>query len=327
MIDSRNGSRTQLIALTISLIAPLIIVYFLACNEVVTSLSDQFLLTIGLFIAFELINLLYLTSQISKKQIELYNLWSVQSEGDQQLTNIRACFANLLQTSYGKKDVFVAHFMRMFKELESDIREVSEKKSLRTQANHFLSVDNILNAFVADEDRIWRYTWRVEEDEVLFPDPTWKLYFEKTAIMAREKNLKGIRTIFIADDLHFSNIPRYKKVLDFFKTNPGLDCRLMSKSGYDVICKDNGIPILNPDFGIYGITLLFLTEQYEPEIIGVFSKDESQVKKYQQLFDTMWNSDAITHKNPSSATTQVTLQELFEFDELQVISASEGNDG
>jgi hypothetical protein len=68
------------------------------------------------------------------------------------------------------------------------------------------------------------------------------------------------------------------------------------------------------DFGIYGDILLFLTEQYEPEIIGVFTKNRTQIQHYRHLFDSMWGS-AIARKNPSTAVERVTLEELYAFDE------------
>ena len=56
------------------------------------------------------------------------------------------------------------------------------------------------------------------------------------------------------------------------------------------------------DFGIYGPQMLFRVEQYDP-YCGIYSKSETEVKRYSALFNEVWNFESITHENPENAVT------------------------
>ena len=133
--------------------------------------------------------------------------------------------------------------------------------------------------------------------------------------MARQKQIKEIRTILIIENANTMDSSRFNKLLDFFHTNVGMECSIILKEDFHVILKGNGVTCSFLDFGIYGNTLIYLGEQYEPEIIGTFSKDQVLIQNLKKLFDSMWESPIVSINNPSTAKNQVTLAELFKFDE------------
>jgi hypothetical protein len=316
-MDNKIDLKKQIIALVVSLLTSLIISFIPDWTKVSFTTADQVLLATGLFIAFLLLDVLWIIGQYADKVIKNNNEWKVENSCDIELTNIRNYFHQLTQDSYGPRDLFVGHYLKEIRKISNSIREAAEKKEVLVQADHLLSVDNVLDAFQGDDDRIWRYTWPFSDDSVLFSEVPWKRYFEVTATMLQKKKIKGIRALFIIKDHSLLVGARFCKILDYMSCTPGMDCRIILKDVFQVIAKDNGISPEYPDFGIYGKKLLFITSQYEPVTMGVFIKEEKQIDKYIRLFDTIWDSQSITKKNPSQNRKCITLQELFEFDDQQ----------
>lgn len=308
--------KRQVIVLILSLTISILLSFVPEWTGTPIKLAEKILFILGLFNVFQLLNILWTVSNSAARQAKEYELWSLREIGDRELTNIRACFAQIVRESYGEKDLFVTHFIEEFHELANKIENVAKRQELRVQADHFLHVDNVLDAFQGDHEKIWRYIWPISADGKLFDNLPWKRYFEATAGMVRQ-NIEQIRAIIILDDLRLTAVPRVKKLLDFFYTSEAMDCRIIKRVDYETICADNNIPANYLDFGIYGTRLLFLTEQYEPDIIGIFTKNAILIRNYKNLFDTMWNSTSITKPNPSNTTRIVTLGELFTFDDDQ----------
>jgi hypothetical protein len=268
------------------------------------------------FCAPILIRIFWLASKVAARVEHEEKLWDLCEDCDTQLHNIRSCFVQIIRERYGPNDLFVTHFQKELDELAKKIKEVAERRQLRVRADHFLNVDNVLDAFQGARDRIWRYAWPIDGDHKLFDDLAWKRYFEKTTKMAKQREIKEIRTVLVLDDAKLFDSPRVQKLFDFFHTNEGFDCYTISAGDFRAICSDTGLSPNYIDFGIYGDILLFLTEQYEPDIVGVFSKDQATIKRYSHLFDSIWES-AIARKNPSRTLEHVTLEELYAFDETE----------
>lgn len=315
-----NELKKQIIVLVISLAVSIFLSFVPAWTGIELTLYEQILFSISLFIVFLLLDILWIVAHRLNQLSREAELWLLRNNGDWELSNIRTSFAKIVQDSYGKRDLFVAHFMKEFQRLSNKIKDVTEKQELRVAADHFLSVENVLDAFSGEDERIWRYTWPLSAGEKLFDELPWRRYFEATSKMLNEKKIECSRSILILDNLALIKDSRIEKLMNFFHSNQKMDCRLISYDVYQKICFDNGLPSHYNDFGIYGRRLLFRTEQYKPEIIGTFSKDINLISNYVNLFDAMWTSDSITRKNPSTVTEIVTLEDLFKFDDEHPIS-------
>lgn len=307
--------KRQIIVLVVSLVTSIIFGFSPSWTGVQLTTSEQLIFTVVLFIAFLLLDITWLLSGIFIHHQKEEDLWLLREACDTELSDIRASFYHIARESYGNKDLFITYFIKKFQKLSNDIKEVAEKKELHVQADHFLYLENVLDAFHRDDERIWRYTWPISSDETLFEDLHWRRYFERTTDMALQRQIKEIRAILIIENPHMRELPRFKKLLDFFHTNSGMKCSIILKDKFNVILRGNGIVCNFMDFGIYGNTLLYLGEKYEPEIIGTFSKDPVLIQNYKKLFDSIWESPNLSKINPSTAKTQVTLEELFKFDE------------
>jgi len=316
-MTSVHELKRQIVVLVVSLLASFAFVWIFDLTGVDFSTSEQFIFGVLLFVAFLLLDVFFLANKIAGREAREEELWTLREPFDKDLTNVRNCFIRIIRESYGDKDLFVAHFTKQVHQLGESIMDVAEKRELRVQADHFLSVENVLDAFQGDSERIWRYTWPIHAEQRLFDDHPWKHYFEKTTTMVEQAEIKEIRAVLVLDEPQLVEAPRVKRLLDFYHTNRGFECFIINQQDFQSICTANSVPVHYIDFGIYGNRLLFLTEQYEPEIIGVFTKDTTRIQHYKNLFDSLWGSVSVGRKNPSTAAQRVTLEELYEFDASQ----------
>jgi hypothetical protein len=278
--------------------------------------ADQVLLGAIVFTVFVLFDVLIVLAITAKNQVQAHELWKVREKGDALLSNIRACLEKLANQAYGDKerDLFVNHFHNRLAQIEGNVREVADKGELRVQEDHFCSAEQVLGTVTGDLDPVYRFTWELEDDEPLFADLNHRLYFEKSATMLRQRSMKEVRVIFVINDVSALKAVPVAKLMDFFNTNDGFDCRIVKSSDYEQLCKGNGIAPQFNEFGIFGSRLLFLTEDDQPTV-GVFTKDRARIEKYTYFFDLIWETISVVKKNPSMATVRVPMAELFSMGE------------
>lgn len=311
-----NEIKKQLIVLLLSLLLSVLTVVIPDWAKLNFNKADEIFLGVMLFISFLLIDVFWMVTKYADREKKEEQKAVLRDHFDKTLASIRTCFSHISGVSYGTKDLFVTHFVKQVHDLELKIREVAERQELRLRADHFLNLDNVLDAFQGDPDRIWRYTWLIDSKHRLF-DHNWKRYFDRTASMLEKGEIKQARSLLVLDDMKLLTSPRVAKLLDFYHTHKGMECWVISRSDYLEICADSGVPASYLDFGIYGTRLLFLTEQYEPEIIGVFTKEPKAVEHYRLFFDSMWGTPSVAKRNPSGATGAVSLEDVFALDEKE----------
>lgn len=285
------------------------------------TLGEQLLLPLIVFVVLTQFEMLVLSIWSQAQQTHEFKLWKLRNEVDQKLANIRSCFDRIVQGSYSGRDLFIDHFDREIEDLTRKINEATEKQELRVQNHHFQSVDNVMNAFLGEKEPILRYLWVLAPGEQLFDQYAWNRYFELTAEMVSNGHIRAVQGLLMVDQLDALNDARIDKLLAFYLTNKGQDCRIILRHDFEMICEDWDIPLNYIDFGIYGTRLLFRTESYDPTV-GTFTKDSGLIRKYTKLFDTLWQSGT-TRPNPSTTTEVVTVEILMQFDADQVVRYQE----
>lgn len=306
--------KRQLVVLVASLLISILAATLPDWASISFTTADQVVLGVLLFLVFVSLDIYFLTSEVVSRERHEAQLWAVRTPLEQFLACIRTSFEQLIRSSYGERDLFINHFMREVRQLDGDLRDVAQKGELRVQAEHFLSVDNVLDVFRGTANRIWRYTWFIDPGEWLFADLAWRRYFERTTGMLEAGEIAEIRIVLVLSEPSLVDTRRVDTLLRYFASHRGFGCWYMSRADYAAISTDMQIPASQLDFGIYGDRLLFLTEQYTPEIVGVFSKDPNRIRRYTHLFDALWGSPAVATKNSARGTPVLTLEELFAAD-------------
>lgn len=302
------------ISILLGIFLPVIVNIISGGTEKVT-ISEQILFALVLSIFFMFLEFLYSYNESLQLKKEDHKFWEIKNRGDQDLYNMRASYHVVVQDSKTENDIFVLHFEKEFKKLKKKISEVADKKELFVSADYFLNADNVLKVFPSFEESTWRYVWKIENIDIpLFKEHSWRQFFEKTAKMVQQKKMKEIRAIIVISKPEFIKSERIKKLLDFFKTNEKINCRLIAIEDFESVCKLNSVEISLSDFGLYGNQLLF-TEKYQGgEVSGFFSKDASQIHDYSKLFECFWEAKTITDDNPSEESTTIDVDTLIRFD-------------
>ena len=237
----------------------------------------------------------------------------IKSNCDAILMNIRMDFGTLLEESISQDDLFVKYSLEKLEGLSRNLREASEKKELRVEEHHFESVDAVLAPFMKERKRILRYVWIPDLKEPFFEYLPWRLYFKHACTLAKDKQLSEIRTVLVLEDMADLANDRMKLLLGFYKTQKRLECMLVTRKEYDTRIADAHFHHKFLDFGIYGSSLLYLSESFVP-CVGVFVKDDKAIQKYIGVFDAMWDSST-TIANPATTDEEIGVDELIARDE------------
>jgi hypothetical protein len=303
-----------LFSIIIGTFLPSVITYFSRGNLSIT-LGEQFIIGICSFIAISFIEFLYFYNLSLQYTMKEHKFWEIKINGDNELYNIRTNFHKVVEDSKSENDIFILHFQKEFKKLQRKIFDVAEKKELFVAADYFLNADNVLKIFPSFEESKWRYVWKIDKiDEPLFDEHAWRSFFEKTAKMVLAGKMKEIRAIIVLSKIEFLESERIKKLLDFFKTNTNIDCKLITYKSYENVCKYNSVETSLADFGLYGSQLLFTEKYNEGEVSGFFSKDSFHISDYSNLFERFWESNTITEVNPSIESITIDVDTLIKFD-------------
>lgn len=291
--------------------------------------GDQFILGTAVFVAFLLFDVILIQSSILQVRLGEFKIWNLQDQADLELTKIRHHFSKLAKEAHGPNDLFVSYFMKDIRNLEENIENASEVKQMRIKDDYFLNVEGVFDAFYGAEEKTLKYTWPIAKGEVLFANLSWKRFFEVSIAMLHNKRITAIQVLMVVESLDdvrtdVSSLGnRMSTLLCFFKAL-GISCKFISRATLNSICDQNGIEKGYLDFGLYGKRMLFRSEKYEPEYIGIYSKDQWVIEQYTRLFDTIWKAESVVLETPVARTQPVTLAKLFEVDAGESPSTQSG---
>lgn len=313
----------QIVTLLISLSVSILLGFILNWLDISLSTGEQVLTTIMLFIAFVVLDILWVSERANSYAKHENDLWVQRSEGEGEIGNIRYYFGKLVDNAQGKSDLFVSYFERSINNLEREIRNAVEKKEISIDESYFFRIEGavdtfigeiIFDIFIHDPNPILKYTWPILKNDPLFDDYQWRRFFEASIKMLAKKRIRGIQVIIICENLKHLEEPSMVKLLGFFKIIPGLGCKIILSNDYQTVCIQNGVLAQYSDFGIYSNKMLFRRKQDKAEYVGTYTKDCKVISTYQRLFDIIWASDVIALTNPSKNTMPISLQELISFD-------------
>ena len=267
-----------------------------------------------LFSALLLINVLILLRTVAATRQGELERWAAEGALDAHLTAISKEYSALVKKRHGDDDLFVAHYHREISDLGSDIHKSSHLDELWVGERHSQTVGKVMSAFLAETKPVHRSVWIMEPNERLFELQPDREYVSDFVKAATKRSFGGVRTLcVVASEEHLKDV-RIRAFLDFYKTTPKFECRVVLGKEYESARADDQISERFIDFGIYGTRMMFLTASYEGVRKGVFVRRKAQVDKYTEFFDRIWNS-RFAKENPSNRKSRLTLEELIAIDE------------
>lgn len=272
-----------------SIIIPLLIDHF---NKDLFTLTDGIILGFLIIITLTLSELLFLVQHVYDTEIQQTTLWKHRNEIDITLGRIRSDIHLLIQ-SEGADSFYFEHYRSEIQWLEERLEDTIARKEIILDRYHIDATRVLLSIFDDPKHNIFRATHLLWETGDEF-DVTYQIYFNAWLEKMRKNSVGEIRRVFIYHDLDDFNHKNVIKLLAFHKsTKLPLHSKIVSRSELRRFKADFNITDGVEDFGIFSDLYLYLGSSRDKEqIAGVFSKDDTKIKRYISCFDALWNSPA-----------------------------------
>ena len=316
------GWKPQCVFLSGSLVVTIVSTFIPGWTDRPFKPPEQVILAVSVFSAFLVIDVLLLVRTVAATRQKELERWGAEEALDAHLTAIRKEYSALVRKRHGDDDLFVAHYNREIRDLGSDIHKSSHLDELWVGDRHSQTVGKVMSAFLAETKPVHRSVWIMEPNERLFELQPDREYVSDFVKAATKRSFGGVRTLcVVASEEHLKDV-RIRAFLDFYKTTPKFECRVVLAKEYESALADDQISAEFIDFGIYGTRMIFLTASYEGVRKGVFVRRKAEVDKYIELFDRIWNSQ-FAKANPSNRKCRLTLEELIVIDEGETCEMSQ----
>lgn len=276
------------------------------------NLGISLLLGCSTFMIIELITLVFYSISYTKQQIEDEKFMDNISEYSHLLHDINRFYYNIKKDSHGDHDLFVIYAQKEIEKLHNVLGKAANQKEFSISSDYIINAGGVFDAFSQTSDKTLKMTFPIMVgDGSLFTSQADVHFFEVLKTKTESKEISTVQVIVILEDKVLETRDDVKRLLDFFSATENYTCKVAIKKDFEAICDTNGISSQYIDFGIYGPKMLYITEQYTPTHKGTYYKDETLIKHYHRLFDEVWESDAITHQNPSNSKDPVALSALI----------------
>lgn len=276
------------------------------------NLGISLLLGCSTFMIIELITLVFYSISYTKQQIEDEKFMDNISEYSHLLHDINRFYYNIKKDSHGDHDLFVTYAQKEIEKLHGVLGKAATQKEFSISSDYIINAGGVFDAFSQTSEKILKMTFPIMVgDGALFTSQADIHFFEVLKAKTEAKEVSGVKVIVILESDSLEKREDVKHLLDFFSATENYTCKIAFKKDFEAICDTNGISSQYIDFGIYGPKMLYITEQYTPTHKGTYYKDENLIRHYHRLFDEVWESDAITHQNPSNSQDPIELSMLI----------------
>ena len=316
-----SSTASRIIRRIAFLVLGALISYLLRRGGITTDWFQTTLVTIGLFQLALAVDIALEVNSLHGGIGEIHGRERTAIEDAKRLLALRrdihrleVAMQGLSMRAVGQRDLFLAYFGRKIHALADEVETAEKKGQLRVVAEHFLYIDNVLDAFSGQEERIWRYVWLPEGGQPLFAAVHWRTYFRSTAEMAASGEIRAIRCLLVVEEVGQAQQDiRIKSLMRYYNGAKSISCKIISGSEFAKVKRDLRVQADHLDFGIYGNALLFRSEQFEPEIVGEFSTNRATIDLYTRMFDHLWNLGADGTRGLAKKDT-ITIDELMDAD-------------
>ena len=227
--------------------------------------------------------------------------WDKVNEYSEKLEEINDYCTEILGDSHGDKDLFVVTCSKAIDNLYYLMRQAALEKRIEITSDYIVNSLGVFDALNITNDKQIELTFPLDEiTPRLIETAEDRKFFETCYKMVTSKKVNCIRVLLILKDFTLLHDKKLKMLLQFYASVQGYECRYILKEDFCNACEHNMIQTTYLDFGIYGPQMLFRVEEYDP-YCGIYSKSETEVKRYSALFNEVWNFESITHKNPENA--------------------------
>ena len=226
-----------------------------------------------------------------------------------RLRDVQACRSTVFNT-YCKEEL---------EDFVTRVARAAQQGELIVHEHNFRTMEDVLDAFGEQQNRVFRAVWRIEEGERLF-DTAWQHYMraliELTEARSKKKRIT-VELLLVIDKRETLDRQAVKIVVGYLrsKKKKGLNYQIVTEETYDEFVRDSDLDKKFIDFGVYGEELLYRTETYDPKK-GMFSEDEGTIRKYRGTHEAAMGS-AMALPDPAGVEDHDDLERFLHADKLE----------
>ena len=238
------------------------------------------------------------------------------SEIDDLLMRLQA---RLREVQADRSAVFKTYCKQELELFVNRVARAAQQGELIVNEHHFRTVDDVLDAFGEQQNRVFRAVWKIEEGERLF-DTAWQHYMgalvELTEARSKKKRIT-VELLLVVDKRETLERRAVEIVVGYLrsKKTKGLNYRIITEETYEELARDSQLNTRYIDFGVYGDKLLYRTETYEPKL-GNFSEDSWTIRAYRETHEAAMRS-AKALPDPTGAKNHDELEKFLQADEIE----------
>ena len=263
--------------------------------DLTESLKDEIFIGISTWVVAMIFQISYSINSLHVDRFKYNQVLDVINENDCRLQELQNSLRQIAsrQLSGRPNRVFIDYCSRNLLDCLNLARHAAQRGELKVHDHHFRTIGSVLSAFDGSPDRTFRCVWLLELDEALF-DEYWRQYMKSIVELSRETRSSqrvGVRILFVVRDKDVLEKSSVKTVLSFVKSEREFDYHLMTWGEYRSRLCDGKLAERCPlDFGVYGDHLLFRTITYDPDHVGIFSDDRTDIQAFSHMHDDAMNA-------------------------------------
>ena len=227
--------------------------------------------------------------------------------------------ARLREVQAHRSDVFKTYCKEELEGFLLRVARAAQQGELIVNEHHFRTMADVLGAFGAGKDRVFRGVWRIEEGERLF-DTAWQHYMRELVKLTEERSKTKqitVELLLVVDRRETLERLALEIVVGYLRSRrtKRINYRIISEETYDELVRDSRLNTAYIDFGVYGEKLLYRTETYAPKR-GMFTEDLGMIRTYRQTHEAAMRS-ARSLPDPTGTEVHDDLERFLQADELE----------
>ena len=227
--------------------------------------------------------------------------------------------ARLREVQAHRSTVFKTYCKQELELFVNRVARAAQQGELIVNEHHFRTVDDVLDAFGEQQNRVFRAVWKIEEGERLF-DTAWQHYMRALIELTKEPSKKKritVELLLVVDKRETLERRAVEIVVGYLRSEKtkGLNYRIITEETYEELARDSQLNTRYIDFGVYGDELLYRTETYEPKQ-GIFSEDNWMIRAHRETHEAAMRS-ARALPDPTGAKNHDELEKFLQADEIE----------
>ena len=288
-------------------------------------LIDSFILGVTIVAVLTVCELLIRLQMLHNLRRGEVELWKNRHDLDMQIHDIRELLHELQIKEGAILALLVPYYRKELEKLRRNLTDSVGHLQVTVDNHHIETASIAMAVFDSNDHDTFRATLSGYDGGTDI-SPTFILYFHEWMKRVTKGKVKHLKRLFIYSDAadlkngHTHRLAAWHNWITI--TLPQIEAKAVSKRALERQLSSRGLSTSRLDIGIYSTVYVYTGDQRHDEtVIGSFSRDPDTVRRYQEMFDALWESSDAQPLN-TFVTTKLPTLDVFKW---TVEPAEEGN--